>query len=78
MSSISVKAETKAQFDELQPEDDTQDDFMQTLLETYQKDVDGVVIDPEEIAQQIKEHVATEVELASYRGTTEALENHET
>jgi hypothetical protein len=77
MSSINVSQDTKAQFDELQPEDSTQSEFVDMLLETYQKDVDGVVIDPEKIAQQIKEQVATEIELASYRGTSEALENHE-
>jgi hypothetical protein len=77
MSSINVSEKTKAQFDELQPENTTQDEFVQDLLETHQKDVDGIVIDPEEIAQQIKAQVATEVELASYRGVQEGIENYE-
>jgi len=77
MSSINVSRETKAQFDELQPEDTTQSEFVDMLLETYQKDVDGVVIDPDEIAQQIKEQVATQVELAAVRGVQEGIENYE-
>jgi len=77
MSSINVSRDTKAQFDQLQPEDTTQDEFMETLLETHQKDVDGVVVDPDKIAQQIKEQVATQVELAAHRGVQEGIENYD-
>jgi len=77
MSSINVSRKTKAQFDELQPEDTTQSEFVDVLLETYQKDIDGIVIDPDEIAQQIKEQVATQVELAAVRGVQEGIENYE-
>lgn len=74
MSSINVDRETKDLFDELQPDDTTQAEFVAELLETYQKDVDGVVINPDEIAESIKEQVATQVELAAYRGVSEAIE----
>jgi len=77
MSSINVSTDTKAQFDELQPEDTTQSEFVDMLPETYQKDVDGVVIDPEAIAENIEEHVASKVELAAYRGVQEGIENYE-
>jgi len=74
MSSINVDRETKQTFDDLQNEDQTQAEFVQELLETYQKDVDGIVINPDEIAEEIKKQVATEVELAAYRGVSEALD----
>jgi len=74
MSSINVSTDTKELFDELQPDDSTQDEFMASLLETYQKDVDGVVIDADEIAEEIKAQVATQVEIAAVRGVNEALD----
>jgi len=77
MSSINVSSNTKDLFDELQPDDMTQDAFVQELLETYQKDVDGIVIDPEAIAEQIAHDVNSKVELAAYRGIDDRLDQFE-
>jgi len=74
MSSVSLSTDTKRLWDELKPDDATHDEFAQMLLETYQKDVDGVVIDPDEIAEEIKAQVATQVEIAAVRGVNEALD----
>jgi len=75
MTTISCKDNTKAEFDRLKPEDYSHDEFVEELLETYENADEPVTIDTEEIAQNIKESVASEVELAAYRGTQEALEN---
>jgi len=74
MSSVSLSTDTKRLWDELKPDDATHDEFAQMLLETYQKDVDGIVIDPDEIAEEIKAQVATQVEIAAVRGVNEALD----
>jgi N-acyl-D-aspartate/D-glutamate deacylase len=77
MTSISVKRETKAEFDELQPEGHTQDEFVEELLAAYRRD-NGEIVDVEQMVEEITEQTAARMELAAYRGTQEALENNGT
>lgn len=77
MSSINCDADTKEQFDKLQPDDMTQSEFMAELIEAKKRD-DGQVVNPEKIADEIVEKVthrtASEVELSAFRGVKEALD----
>jgi len=79
MSSLNVDADTKARFDELQPEDSTQAEFVKLLLESYEQHGDG--IDPMEwadrVAEALEEPVGNAAELGAYRGTTDAIESTE-
>lgn len=79
MSSIRVDDDTKARFQELQPDDDTQGEFVRRLLNAYEQSGPGV--DPERwadvVAEQIAESVANKVELGSYRGAKSALEGED-
>lgn len=74
MSSISVKNDTKSEFDELKPDELTQDEFCQELLDAYRRD-NGEIVNVGEIVDQIERQVGKEVELASYRGTRDALDS---
>ena len=77
MSSISVSDSTKAEFDDLKPESKTHDEFVQELLQIYDVVNEPVVVSPEEIAEEIKLQVGSEVELAAYRGIKHAKEETE-
>lgn len=72
MSSISVTASTKSDFDDLQPEEWTQDEFVSELLAAYRRD-NGEVVNPDNIADAITKQTAASVELAAYRGVRDAL-----
>lgn len=76
MTSIRVDDDTKARFTELQPDEDTQDEFVRRLLEAYEQSGEGV--DPERwadtVAEQVANTVANKVELGAYRGAQHALE----
>lgn len=76
VSSISVSNDTKAEFDTLKPENMTHDEFAQTLLETYRMQDTELVIDElvDRLTDEISDSVATESELAAYRGCKDALE----
>jgi len=74
MSSISVSDSTKSDFDELKPEDLTHDEFVQELLAAFRRD-NGEIVNVDELVQEIKERTITNVEIAAFRGTKEALEN---
>lgn len=72
MTAINVSENTKREFDDLQKESMTQDEFMQELLAAYRRD-NGEIVNPEEIAQEIDHKVASKVEEAAYRGIQDAL-----
>lgn len=72
MSSINVNTETKTEFDELKPDELTQDEFVQELIAAYRRD-DGEIVDIDEIVDEINHQIAAEIELSAYRGTKEAL-----
>jgi len=74
MTSIKVSSETKREFDEMKPEDDTHDEFVEKLLAAKRRD-DGEVVDVETIAEDVKEQVASAIEIAAYRGVQEALDD---
>lgn len=69
MSNVNVDTDTKQRFNDLQPDDHTQDEFVEVLLDAYEQHGRGV--DPEDWADRVAEHisgtVANEVELAVYR-----------
>jgi len=71
---VNLKPDTKSKFDELQPDDLTQDEFIAELLETYENADEPVDIDTDEIVEEISHKTASKVELAAYRGVSEALE----
>jgi len=75
MSSISVSDSTKSEFDELKPGDLTHDEFVQELLAAFRRD-NGEIVDVDELVQEIKERTVTNVEIAAFRGTKEALNEH--
>jgi len=74
MTGVNCKEDTKAEFDRLKPDAMTNDEFVATLLETYENADESVTIDTEAITENISESVASKIELAAYRGVTEAIE----
>jgi len=74
---ISVKTQTKDRWDSLKPEDMTHDEFTHAVLDAFEHGDDPVVIDVDEIVAQAAVKLSGQVEVAAYRGITEALENHE-
>lgn len=75
MSQINVSDSDKDRFDELKPSNKTQKEFFAEVLATYENADETVTLDTERLTERIKESVASEVELAAYRGTTEAIES---
>lgn len=73
---VNLKSDTKERFDRLQPESDTQDEFVQRLLDRYEAGDDPVIIDHEDIEQHLESAMSV-AENAAYRGTVEALERYE-
>jgi len=77
MAGINLDQSTKEEFDELQPDDTTQSEFVEKLLAAYRRD-NGEVVNPDEIAAEIvkkaSKKVASASELGAYRGTRDALE----
>jgi len=73
MTSISISKQTKAEIDELKPNDMTYKDFTDELVAAYRRD-NGEVVDIDKLVDGILERVATNIELAAYRGVAEALE----
>jgi hypothetical protein len=65
----------KQRFDTLKPNDATQADFLSDCLDAYEIVHDGE-IDMDEVLDRIKVEVASQSELAAYRGAKEALEEH--
>jgi len=72
---INVKDDTKSRWDKLKPDDETHDEFAQSVLDAYESGDDAVIIDGEDIQEHLELFGGT-VELASYRGAKEAIENH--
>ena len=77
MSQIGCTSKDKARFDELKPDDMTQAEFFETVLDAYENRDKKVVIDTDEIIAEINHGVVTEAEIACYRGTKEAIEEIE-
>jgi hypothetical protein len=73
MSSVNA-GDHKDRFNELR-DDQTQEEFMGELLDAYEI-VDGSGIDMEEVLERIEVSVASKAELASYRGSKQAVEDH--
>jgi hypothetical protein len=74
MSQVGCSNQDKERFDELQPEEQTQKEFFSDLLDAYEHRDDKVVIDTEEIIEELRVGVASEIELAAKRGVVYALQ----
>lgn len=75
MTSINVDREIKAEFDKLQPDGDTQKEFVRKLLECWDANNGrGYPADVDAMVEQVTKQTASEVELAARRGVTHALE----
>jgi hypothetical protein len=77
MSQVGCTTTDKERFDELQPENMTQKEFVSELLDCYENRDDKVVIDTDKIIEELRTGVAAQIELAAYRGTKEAIEEIE-
>jgi len=75
LSQINVSDSDKDRFDELKPSNKTQKEFFAEVMATFENADETVTLDTERLTERIKESVASEVELAAYRGTTEAIES---
>jgi len=73
MSSISVQASTKSALSDLKDDDETWDEFVQSLISAYKRD-NGEMVDIDEMVERIDKRVASNVEVAAYRGVQEGLE----
>lgn len=65
----------KDRFDELKPSEKTQKEFFAEVLATFENADETITLDTERLTDRLKESVASEVELAAYRGVMEAIEN---
>jgi len=77
MSQVGCSSGDKKRFDELQPENMTQKEFVSELLDCYENRDDKVVIDTDAIIEELRVGVASEIELSAYRGTKEAIKEIE-
>jgi len=75
VTQINVSDADKDRFDELKPPEKTQKEFFAEVMATFENADETVTLDTERLTDRIKESVASEIELAAYRGTTEAIEN---
>jgi len=75
LTQINVSDADKDRFDELKPSDSTQAEFFSEILQTYEHADETITLDTERLTDRLKESVASEVELAAYRGVMEAIEN---
>jgi len=71
-STISCSDKDKEEFQKLKPDDMTQKEFVSELLDAKRRD-DGEIVDVGAIVDDIEKQIAAEVELSSYRGTRDAL-----
>jgi hypothetical protein len=73
MASISISNNTKTEIDDLKPDDMTYKEFADELVAAYRRD-NGEVVDVDAMVDVILKRVAANIEVAAYRGVTEALE----
>jgi len=74
MTSISISEDTKTEFDERKPADLTHDEFVQELLAAHKRD-NGEVVDVQALVDDVNKQTAASVELAAYRGVSQAIED---
>jgi hypothetical protein len=77
MSQVGCSNQDKERFDELQPENMTQAEFVSELLDCYENRDEKVTIDTDEIIEELRTGVASEIELAARRGVSQAIEEIE-
>jgi hypothetical protein len=72
---VNLDTDTKKRFDDLQPDDCTQAEFVALLLDHYQltdENGDPVVREIIDRMDELEKGVLSKVEIAAYRGTKEA------
>jgi hypothetical protein len=72
-----VSESDKERFDELKPSDSTQAEFFSEILHTYEHADETITLDTERLTDRIKESVASEVELAAYRGISDYFDKND-
>lgn len=72
MPTVGISAEDKREFDARKPDDMTQAEFTSELLAAHRRD-DGEIVDVDALVARVEERTASQVELAAYRGTADAL-----
>lgn len=77
MSQVGCTSKDKARFDELKPDELTQAEFFETVLDAYENREEKVIIDTDEIVSEITRQTAAEIELSARRGVRHALEELE-
>ena len=77
MSQVGCSTKDKQRFDELQPDDLTQKEFFEIVLDAYENQDEKVIIDTDEIVDEITRQTATEIELSARRGVSHAIEELE-
>jgi len=75
LTQINVSDADKDRFDELKPSEKTQKEFFAEVLATFENADETITLDTKRLTDRLKESVASEVELAAYRGVMEAIEN---
>jgi len=73
MVSISCSKTTKDEIASLKPDEMSYKEFTDELVAAYRRD-NGEVVDVDELVEGIISRVASNVELAAYRGVEEALD----
>lgn len=72
MPNIGISDSDKREFDDRKPDDYTQAEFTSELLDAHRRD-DGEVVDVDALVDAVTKQTAAEVELAAYRGVSQAL-----
>jgi hypothetical protein len=75
MSSVNA-GDQKQRFDDLCPDDKTQEEFVRDLLDAYEI-VQDSTLDVPQVVGRIETTVASRCELAAKRGAMEALEDYQ-
>lgn len=77
---VNVDDDTKARFDELQPDNMTQAEFVAELLDHYEHSDDDGMADLLAVLDrldELEERLGAKAELGAYRGVTDAIESTE-
>jgi len=74
MSSINVRPEDKARFNDLKGSEQTQKEFFAELMRTYEHADETVTVDTDAIVERVSMATAAEIETAAFRGVTDAIE----
>lgn len=72
MPSVGISDSDKREFDERKPDGMTQQEFTHELLAAYRRD-NGEIVDVDAVVGGITRRTASNVEIAAYRGVSQAI-----